>query len=146
VLDPQQCAFSETFTTLRARGLSQHPTNTTTLVVSIDSNGVIAVGGSIVDSLPIATSTTLGVMYSTPPVTTYVNSSLSFRANAITTGTWSIAIGNDILTSTEPSSQCNVAIGSDNLQNLTTGQYSTAIGQGLMVNLTMGSSNIALGY
>jgi len=41
-----QCAFSNTFTTLRARGLSQHPTGTTTLVVSIDSNGIIAVGGS----------------------------------------------------------------------------------------------------
>jgi len=38
-------AFSDTFTTLRARGLSQHPADTATLVVSIDSNGIIAVGG-----------------------------------------------------------------------------------------------------
>jgi len=40
-----QCAFSNTFTTLRARGLSQHPAGTATLVVSIDSEGTIAVGG-----------------------------------------------------------------------------------------------------
>jgi len=40
-----QCAFSNTFTTLRARGLSQHPASTATLVVSIDSDGLIAVGG-----------------------------------------------------------------------------------------------------
>jgi len=39
-----------------------------------------------------------------------------------------------------------VAVGSYNLQNLTTGQYNTAIGQGLMVNLMSGSSNLALGY
>jgi len=41
-----QCAFSNTFTTLRARGLSQHPADTATLVVSIDSEGTIAIGGS----------------------------------------------------------------------------------------------------
>jgi len=40
-----QCAFSNTFTTLRARGLSQHPADTATSVVSIDGEGVIAVGG-----------------------------------------------------------------------------------------------------
>jgi len=39
-----------------------------------------------------------------------------------------------------------VAVGSYNLENLTTGQYNTAIGQGLMRNLTTGSSNVALGY
>jgi len=82
-------------------------------------------------------------MYPTP---SYVNSSLSLGANAIATGLWSIAIGNNVLTSTEGSSQCNVAVGSYNLQNLTTGQYNTAIGQGLMHNLTTGSSNVALGY
>jgi len=41
-----QCAFSDTFTTLRARGLSQHPAGTATSVVSINSEGTIAVGGS----------------------------------------------------------------------------------------------------
>jgi len=41
-----QCAFSNTFTTLRARGLSQHPAGTATLVVSINSEGTIAIGGS----------------------------------------------------------------------------------------------------
>jgi len=40
-----QCAFSDTFTTLRARGLSQHPAGTATSVVSIDSEGTIAVSG-----------------------------------------------------------------------------------------------------
>jgi len=40
-----QCTFSDTFSTLRARGLSQHPASTATLVVSIDSDGTIAVGG-----------------------------------------------------------------------------------------------------
>jgi len=40
-----QCVFSNTFTTLRARGLSQHPAGTATLVVSIDGDGTIAVGG-----------------------------------------------------------------------------------------------------
>jgi len=41
-----QCMFSNTFTTLRARGLSQHPASTATSVVSINSDGTIAVGGS----------------------------------------------------------------------------------------------------
>jgi len=67
-------------------------------------------------------------------------------SNAIAAGTWSIAIGNDVLTSAEPLLQGNVAIGSYNLKNLTTGQCNTAIGQGSLGNLTMGSSNIALGY
>jgi len=40
-----QCAFSDTFTTLRARGVSQHPADTATSVVSIDSEGTIAIGG-----------------------------------------------------------------------------------------------------
>jgi len=39
-----------------------------------------------------------------------------------------------------------MAVGSYNLENLTTGQFNTAIGQGSMHNLTMGSSNVALGY
>jgi len=63
-----QCTFSNTFTTLRARGLSQHPAGTANSVVSIDSEGTIAVGGSLVDSLPIATPTFLGIMYGAPPV------------------------------------------------------------------------------
>jgi len=41
-----QCTFSDIFTTLRAKGLSQHPAGTTTSVVSINNEGVIAVGGS----------------------------------------------------------------------------------------------------
>jgi len=126
-----QCAFSNTFTTLRARGLSQHPAGTATSVVSIDSDGVIAVGGSLADSLPIATPTLLGVMYGSPPAANDPNSSLSLGYDAIAAGQWSIAIGKDVLTSAEGSSQCNVAIGSYNLKNLTTGQYNTAIGQGL---------------
>jgi len=40
-----QCSFSNTFTTLRARGLSQHPAGTATLVVSINGEGTIAIGG-----------------------------------------------------------------------------------------------------
>jgi len=58
-----QCAFSNTFTTLRARGLSQHPASTATSVVSIDSEGTIAIGGSLVNvryrkeaSLPVAST------------------------------------------------------------------------------------------
>jgi len=94
-----QCAFSNTFTTLRARGLSQHPASTATLVVSIDSEGTIAVGGSLADSLPIATPFLLGVMYGTPPSATNVNSSLSLGSNAIAAGQWSIAIGNEVLSS-----------------------------------------------
>jgi len=85
-------------------------------------------------------------MYGTLPLTTYVNSSLSLGANAIAAGKWSIAIGNDVLTSTEPASLCHVALGSYNLQNLTMGQYNTAIGQGLMHNSMRGSINVALGY
>jgi len=141
-----QCAFSDTLTTLRARGLSQHPADTATLVVSIDSEGTIAVGGSLADSLPIVTPTLLGVMYGTQPSATDVNSSLSLSYNAIAAGQWSIAIGNNVLTSAEGPSQCNVAIGSYNLNNLTTSQFNTAIGQGLMHNLTTGSSNVAVGY
>jgi len=141
-----QCVFSNIFTTLRARGLSQHPANTATLLISIDGDSTIAVGGSIVDSLPIVMPTSLGVMFGSPPSPTNVTSSLSLGSNAIATGSWSIAIGNNALTGAEGSSQCNVAIGSLNLQNLTTGQHNTAIGQGLMDNLTMGSGNVALGY
>jgi len=40
-----QCTFSDNFTTLRERGLSQYPAGTATLVVSINSEGTIAVGG-----------------------------------------------------------------------------------------------------
>jgi len=105
-----QCAFSNTFTTLRARGLSQHPASTATSVVSIDSEGVIAVGGSLADSLPIATPFLLGIMYGAPPSATNINSSLSLGSNAIAAGTWSIAITNNVLTSADGSSQCNVAV------------------------------------
>jgi len=139
-----QCAFSDTFTTLRARGLSQHPAGTATSVVSIDSEGTIAVGGSLADSLPIATPFPLGVMYGALPSATDINSSLSLGSNAIAAGQWSIAIGNNVLTSAYSSSQCNVAVGSYNLSNLTTGQFNTAIGQGSMRNLTTGSSNVAV--
>jgi len=96
--------------------------------------------------LPLATPTTLGVLYGTLPTPSYVNSSLSLGANANAVGTWSIAIGNDVLTSAEDSTECNVAIGSYNLKNLTTGQFNTAIGQGSLNNLTTGNSNVALGY
>jgi len=120
--------------------------STATLVVSIDSEGTIAVGGSLADSLPIATPYLLGIMYGAPPSPTNVNSSLSLGSNAIAAGQWSIAIGNNVLTSAYSSSQCNVAIGSYNLSNLTTGQFNTAIGQGSMRDLTMGSSNVAVGY
>jgi len=168
-----QCAFSDTFTTLRARGLSQHPADTATSVVSIDSNGVIAVGGSAgainllteagqlltsnrteavaLDvgttgqvltanssaadgikwaNLPAATPTLLGVMYGSPPVLTNSTSSLSLGANAIASGMWSIAIGNNVLTKADSSTIGNVAVGSLNLQNATTGQNNVAIGQG----------------
>jgi len=40
-----QCPFSNTFTTLSARGLSQHPASTVTSVISIDGDSTIAVGG-----------------------------------------------------------------------------------------------------
>jgi len=140
-----QCTFNNTFTTLRARGLSQHPAGTATLVVSIGSEGTIAVGGSLADSLPIATPTLLGVMYGAPPVNGY-NSSLSLGYGAKAAGTWSIAIGNDILTKTKASSLCNVAVGSQNLQNLTTGSFNTAIGQNSSTNITTASNNVTLGY
>jgi len=84
--------------------------------------------------LPSATLTTLGALYGTPPLPTNVNSSLSLGSNAIAAGSWSIAIGNNVLTSAEDSSQCNVAVGSYNLKNLTTGQFNTAIGQGSISN------------
>jgi len=111
-----QCAFSDTFTTLRARGLSQHPASTATLVISIDGDGTIAVGGSIVDSLPIATPTSLGVIYGALPINSS-NSSLSL-GDSQAPGIWSIAIGNNILTSAEGSMVCNVAVGSNNLQKI----------------------------
>jgi len=140
-----QCAFSNTFTTLRARGLSQHPANTAISVVSIDSEGTIAVGGSIVDSLPIATPTSLGVMYGAPPNSSNY-SSLSLGYGAKAAGTWSVAIGNNILTKVKDSLLCNIAVGSQNLQNLTTGGFNTAIGQNSSINITTGSNNVTLGY
>jgi len=140
-----QCAFSNTFTTLRARGLSQHPASTPTSVVSIDSEGTIAVSGSLADSLPIATPTLLGVMYGALPVNSY-NSSLSLGYGAEAPGTWSIALGNSILTKAEDLSLCNVAVGSQNFQNLTTGSFNTAIGQYSSASITTGINNVTLGY
>jgi len=55
-------------------------------VVSIDSEGTIAVGGSLADSLPIATPTLLGVMYGALPVNGY-NSSLSLGYGTEVPGT-----------------------------------------------------------
>jgi len=86
-------------------------------VISINSNGIIAVGGSIVDSLPIATPTTLGVMYGTPQISNVKYASLSLGYNAIAAGMWSTAIGNNVLAAAKSSSQCNVAVGTENLQN-----------------------------
>jgi len=59
---------------------------------------------------------------------------------------WSIAIGNNILVATEDSSLCNVAVGSQNLQNMTTGGFNTAIGQNSLANITTGGNNVTLGY
>jgi len=140
-----QCTFSNTFTTLRASGLSQHPAKTATLVISIDSNGIIAVGGSIVDSLPIAMPTSLGVMYRTPP-TIYDNLSLSLGYGSEAPGTWNIAIVNNVLVSAKSSSLCNIAVGSQNLQKLTTGGFNTAIGQNSSANISTGGNNMTLGY
>jgi len=58
-------------------------------------------------------------MYGASPVNGY-NSSLSLGYGVKAAGTWSIAIGNGILTNAEASSLCNVAVGSQNLQNLVT--------------------------
>jgi len=140
-----QCTFSNTFTTLRARGLSQHSADTANLLISINSAGTIAVGGSIVDSLPIATPTSLGIMFRTPP-TIYDNSSLSLGYGSEAAGTWSIAIGNNVLVSAKALLLCNVAVGSQNLHSLTTGGYNPAIGQNLSANITTGSNNVTLGY
>jgi len=140
-----QCAFSNTFTTLRARGLSQHSAGTATSVLSINGEGTIAIGGSLADSLPIATPTSLGVMYGAPPVNGY-NSSLSLGYGTKAAGTWSIAIGNDILTKAEDLSLCNFAVGSQNFQNLTTGSFNTAIGQNSSTKITTASNKVTLGY
>jgi len=69
--------------------------------------------------LPSATPTTLGALYGTPPVNGYI-SSLSLGYGSQAPGTWSIAIGNSVLTKAKSSSLCNIAIGSQNFQNLTT--------------------------
>jgi len=114
-------------------------------VVSIDSNGIIAVGGSIVDSLPIAMPTSLGVMYRTPP-TIYDNLSLSLGYGSEAPGTWNIAIVNNVLVSAKSSSLCNIAVGSQNLQKLTTGGFNTAIGQNSSANISTGGNNMTLGY
>jgi len=114
------------------------------LLISINNDSNIAVGSSIVDSLPIATPTPLGVMYGAPPVNNG-NSSLSL-GNSQAPGTWRKAIGNNVLTNAEGSTVGNVAIGSYNMQNLTTGKSNTAIGHMSMQNLTTGSNNVALGY
>jgi len=101
------------------------PASTATLLISIDGDGTIAVGGSIVDGLPIATPTSLGVMYGAPPINSS-DSSLSL-GDSQAPGIWSIAIGNNVLTSAEGLTVCNVAVGSNNLQNLTTSGYNTAM-------------------
>jgi len=140
-----QCAFSNTFTTLRARGLSQHPAGTATLVVSIDSEGTIAIGGSLADSLPIATPTLLGVMYGAPP-TSNEASSLLLGYGSQAAGTWSVAIGNNVLVSAEASSKCNIGIGTQTLQYLNTGSFNTAIGQNSLASIVTGSNKVTVGY
>jgi len=114
-------------------------------VVSIDSNGTIAIGGSIVDSLPIATPTSLGIMYGAPPMSSS-DLSLSLGYGSKAAGIWSIAIGNNILTNAEGSTVCNMAVGSGNLQNLTTGRFNTAISQNSSTSITTGDYNVTLGY
>jgi len=140
-----QCAFSDTFTTLRARGLSQHPADTATSVVSIDSEGTIAVGGSLADSLPIATPTLLGVMYGAPP-TSNEASSLSLGYGSQAASTWSVAIGNNVLVSAEASSKCNIGVSTQTLQYLNTGSFNAAIGQNSLASIVTGSNNMTIGY
>jgi len=57
------------------------------------------------------------------------DSSLSLGYSSQAAGTWSIAIGKDVLTNADNSKVCNVGVGTDNLYNLTTGSFNTAIGQ-----------------
>jgi len=183
-----QCAFSDTFTTLQARGLSQHPADTATLVISINSNGIIAVGGlagavnnlteagQLLTSnrtqmvaldagatsqvltanssaangirwadLPAAMPTTLGVMYGTLP-TSNIDLSLSLGYGSEAPSTWSIAIGNSVLAAAESTPQCDVAVGTENLQNLTTSSFNTTIGQNSLAKIMTGGSNVAIGY
>jgi len=84
-------------------------------------------------------------MYGAPP-TSYDNLSLSLGYGSEAPGTWSIAIGNNILVATKASSLCNVAVSSQNLQNLTTGGFNTAIGQNSSTKITTGSNNVTVGY
>jgi len=61
-------------------------------------------------------------MYGAPP-TSSTNLSLSLGYGSEAPGTWSIAIGNNILVSAKASSKCNVAVGTGNLEYLTTGSF-----------------------
>jgi len=140
-----QCAFSDTFTTLRASGLSQHPADTSTSLISINGDGTIAVGGFIANSLPAATPFSMGVLYGTPPNSSN-DSSLSLGYSSQAAGTWSIAIGNNILTNADNSIVCNVAVGSSNFYSLTTGHFNTAISQNSSTAITTGDYNMTIGY
>jgi len=88
----------------------------------------------------------LGVLYGIPPSPGNYNSSLALRIDLEAMGTWSIAIGNEVLASADSSLLSNVAIGSFDLWSLTMGGYNTALGQGSLSNLSTGSSNVGLGY
>jgi hypothetical protein len=76
----------------------------------------------------------------------YDNSSLSLGYGSQAAGTWSIAIGNNILTNAEGSTACNMEVGSGNLQNLTTGCFNTAISQNSSTAITTGDYNVTIGY
>jgi len=68
-------------------------------------------------------------------------SNMQVYHNAITAGTWSTAIDNNVLAATESTSQCNIAVGTENLQNLTTSSFNTAIGQKSSTKIKTGGKN-----
>jgi len=165
-----QCAFSDTFTTLRAKGLSQHPTRTTTLVISIDNEGVIDVGGSAgavstllsgagqLITLNGTTEVTLdpgtngqvltanssaadGIEWADLPAATPTTLGSVYGNVTSASGAGSISIGY----SSSTGGSYNTAMGINTLNAVITGTLNAIYGNGVGQKITSGSNNSIFG-
>jgi len=152
-----QCAFSDTFTTLRARGLSQHPAGTATSVVSIDSEGTIAIGGSAgatnllteagqlltsnrTESVALDVGTTSQVLTANNSVADGIE-----WANLPAATSTSLGIVYGVALSTPDLGDYNIGYGPGAPNPATSGYQNIAVGNGALSAVTDGNANMAVG-
>jgi len=152
-----QCAFSNTFTTLRARGLSQHPADTATSVVSIDSEGTIAIGGLagainlLTEARQLLTSNgtesvALDVGTTSQVLTANSSAGDSIKwANLPPATSTSLGIVYGVIMGTSAGGEYNIGYGPSALNPATSGYQNIAVGNGALSVLTSTSANMAVG-